>query len=339
VPLDAIPIGFFDKDEEEEIEFDLDVPDFLYGRSQRRERSQYFKVPSETRDLSLCSAAYMLDDGKPIVLLFSRDKDGNDYVIPDPTFRPYFYVNNREDADLVASISSNIDIKHVPLYGYNSDLPFLFKIYTAKPSNVETYRKARRGMKTWEADILFPNRYLIDRKLYSGFTYVPSNPPQIIPKEMPTVLRKLYVDIEVQAWKSPDTKNTPDEVTVIGLYDDHTEEYLILATKHIPRLDLDQYLRIKRKIRMEYCKTEEILLKKFVNYVSFTRPDLFLSFTDFDWVYLVNRMKKLGVRYRPLSRVNIVQVFGGAKVKIHGIQFMDLQKKNVYMLLMDIIEE
>jgi len=321
--LDVIPAGFF---EEEEIEFDLDVPDFMYGKSQREERSQYFKVPSETKDLSLCSTAYMLDDGKPIILLFSRDKDGNDYVIPDPTFRPYFYVNNREDTDLIADMDSRVEIVRTSLFGFNSTLPILFKVYTVKPSNVETYRKARRGMKTWEADILFPNRYLIDRKLYNGFTYVPGYPPKIIPKEMPTVLRKLYVDIEVQAWKSPDTKNTPDEVTVIGLYDDYTEEYLILATKHIPELDLDQYLKIKRRIRIEYCKTEQILLKKFVNYVNFTRPDLFLSFTTFDWIYLVNRMKKLGLRYRGLSRVNIVQVFVGSKVKIHGIQFMDLQK-------------
>lgn len=322
--LEGIPKGFFEDDQDEIAEDRSDyIPNYFFRESEDG-RLGYFRTPGEAMDLSLCSTAYMLDDGKPIILLFCRDSDGNDYVIPDPTLRPYFYVLSN-DIKLYSEYP-DLEVVRVDEFPYRADWATAYRIYTTKPSEVEKYRKIKRGLLTWEADILFPNRYLIDRDIFTGIRYIPGKPPQIIPKDMPSKLRKLYVDIEVMSWKSPDTINTPDEIMMIGLYDNFSEEYLILATKHVKDLDLTEYLHNKKKIIVEYCQTELVMLKKFVSYVNYIRPDIFLSFTNFDWIYTINRIKKLGLSYRPLSRVNIVQIFGGSRIKIHGMQFLDVQK-------------
>ena len=323
--LEGIPKGFHEDDQNEIVEDNTDyIPRHFFKESDEG-RLGYFIVPDRAMDLSVCSTAYMLDEGKPIILLFCRDSKGNDYVIPDPTMRPYFYIQHN-DVDLYSDYP-DVEIIPVPMEAYLGLLnTSSYRIYTEKPSLVEKYRKIKRGLHTWEADVLFPNRYLIDRNIFTGIRYIPGDPPQIIPKDMPSVLRKLYVDIEVMCWKSPDIKNTPDEIIMIGLYDNFKEEYLILATKHVKDLDLTEYLHNKKRIIVEYCQNELVMLKKFVSYVNYIKPDIFLSFTNFDWLYTMNRIRKLRLSYRPLSRVNIVQMFGGSKIKIHGLSFLDIQK-------------
>lgn len=343
--MSDIPEGFFDREEddledytpeeEELVDEQSDViPDFIFaGEKKYEDTTKYFKTPIVRTDLSVCNTEYVLVDGNPVVVMFCRDSSGEDYVIPDSNFRPYFYIQHpalehyQELDPANPTTPLGLKFEKIELRGFDSVYKLL-KIYTRKPNEVSKYRSIIKGVVPFEADILYPNRYLIDKGIKSGITFDPKD--GIIPNNnLPSVFKKLYVDIETLSFRSPNLKKVPDEVTVIGTYDDTSQQYVIFGTKPIKPEDLEPFLRIKKPITVMIFNREQDMFVKFIDYIESIRPDLFLSFTEFDWLYLVNRMNKLGIPYKRLSRVGVVQVMGeGSKVKIHGLQNLDLQ--NMY---------
>jgi len=290
---------------------------------------EYYKIPRFKKDLSLCSVEYILRDDKPVILLFCRDERGEDYIIPDHGFRPYFYVTE----SVAYSLFTDCDLEPVDFPAFKCP-ENIVRVYARKPSEVERLRNrkepgSKRRIKTWEADILFPNRYLIDKGIFTGISFDPET-NLIEPKDMPSIFRKIYVDIEVDCPTAPDPLQTPDEITIIGIYDSFSQTYTLYTTKKL-RARLEDQLVDPKPVRVIYCPNERSMLQRFIKYVRRTRPDVFLSFTQFDWLYLINRMAKLHLRYRDLSRVGVVQRFGdekkkGIKIKVHGLQFLDIQK-------------
>jgi len=308
------------------------IPRDLY-EDVEEDNSIHYKVPRRKTLLSLCSVEYIIDEkGNPVVLLFSRDRFGNDYVIPVYGFRPYFYTSENDLAYLTSFADDNdfkIDYKITTVPGFKSPCS-LYKIYTELPRDVSKLVKCKKGdsrfnIDAWESDVLFSLRYIIDNGIKSGFVYDPVSQtiePQEIEK---SYLRRLYVDIELQSPKTPDIETHLDPVTVIGLYDNIAGEYTVFSTKN-PEVNLEEYLVQDKKIRFYYCANEKDLLMRYLSYVSNTKPDVFLSFTELDWFYPVKRMKMLGLDFKSMSRVNVVQMYGANNVKIHGLEFMDIQK-------------
>jgi len=295
--------------------------DFLYSEIKEGE---YYKIPRKKLDLSLCSIEYILIDKRPVILLFCRDQSGEDYIIPDKSFRPYFYCCERDAIEHFQELDWHL--VDFPAWGSSEDI---VKVYALKPSEVKIHREKKdpstgKRIKTWEADILFPNRYLIDRAIFTGLSYDPKS-GTITPREMPSNFRKIYVDIEVHCPKAPDPVNVPDPIIIIGIFDSFSKEYTLYSTEKV-RIDLRQYLLRDRPVRLIYYRTERDLLNAFVRFMSRARPDVFLSFTPFDWLYLFNRMEKLGIEFKEVSRVGVVQIFGKKRIKVHGLQFLDLQR-------------
>lgn len=298
-----------------------------------------YKLPIKPIELSLCNTEYIVENDRPVILLFTRDKDLNDYIIPVYGFKPYFYIS-KNDLSVYESLGYLKDLEYsfTDFYGYNSS-DKLVKICTKIPSEVEIYRNVtnpatKRKIKTWEADILFPLRFLIDNNIRTGLYYVPipkndlgdksiDYSKYIIPRDVPSIYRKLYIDIETYSYKIPDTKEFNDPIIVIGTFDSFSKRFVIFTTKGTDE-DLSNYLTKKSEVQLIICKNEKILLSKFKEYIKTINPDLFLSFSDFDWIYIFNRMKKLKISINDISRVNVCSVTPH-RVKIHGIQFLDLQ--------------
>ena len=146
-------------------------------------------------------ADYTLRKGKPVILLRARDADGKGFIFEKEGLRPYFWAPLDEVAD-AAEIAIAVDGKKVG------------KVYTGIPSEVR--EKRENYSKSYEADILFPWRFLIDKGIRYGFTIVDGN---IIPTDRDNgqKMRRMYLDIEVEVTGNPiDPVAALDMILTIG---------------------------------------------------------------------------------------------------------------------------
>lgn len=280
-------------------------------------------------ELGICSVEYSIKDNKPIIHLFCRDKERKKYIITDTTFLPYFYIEKR-DLDLVLEYIPEL-IKEYYEEEYQSiDYETVLKIETNIPPDVKIARTLlhKKGIKTFEADILFTLRYLIDKNIFYTIDYdiykkkiLGSGSNSFSPD-----LRWLTIDIEVLAKNKEELKNYTGEVIVVSIYDSYTNEIFIFSTS--PKKTLKSFLRkylIDKNIslKLRIFENEIELLSYFKKYIREKDPDVILSFSTFDLNYLVNRMILKGIRIKNLSPINVVSRRKDS-VKISGIQILDI---------------
>jgi DNA polymerase I len=186
------------------------------------------------------------------LFLFGRENENSTKeIITD--FRPYFYVE-----DKIGNFKSidGVDIK---------------KITLEEPNQVNVERQ--KYSKTYEADIRYVNRYIID-------TY------DKLEKEK---IRICYLDIEIErtenGYESCDKAVNP--ILMIGCWDNFENK------------------------RTEFClnkthTTEKELIKDFMRYIKEKDFDMLVAWNGdgFDFPFLINRMKRLKLNPNYLSREN-----------------------------------
>jgi DNA polymerase-2 len=103
---------------------------------------------------------YQVRDQRPVVQLFGRLEDGPPFLVEDDRFRPYLFVRTRDVGSLGAVPGMTIDVKDL------RDLDGLpvARVVLPLPSAVPALRDRLRsaGVPTFEADVRFAYRYLID---------------------------------------------------------------------------------------------------------------------------------------------------------------------------------
>ena len=168
----------------------------------------------------------------------------------DSTFRPYFYQVSPK------GIYKTIDGQKVE------------KITCVRPSDI----KNRRDENSYEADIAFPKRYIIDK--ISSFGKVD--------------LKYSFIDIEVLTKELPNYLYPEQPISCISCSNSYTGE---IKTFYLVDY-AEQY--------QDYCSdiiedVEKELLNEFVKWVKEQQFDLLLgwNFIEFDWRYLSARYKKV----------------------------------------------
>jgi len=277
----------------------------------------------------------------PVIYLFCRDKDRNRYILRDPSFEPYFYISKIDyDSVDLADIDKDRIKKVVP----RKDIQLLdntrtaLQIITKIPSDVRSLKhffhkkKSRtnpRGINTYEADVLFPYRFLIDKGIVNGIeiddnyfkitrdmTYIPWDDNYCKPVECTfSNYRLLLVDVET---KGDVDKNNEyaSPLTIIGLYDNYTKEYLVFYNR-----DDDNSYSSKNIL---HFRTEKEMLIAFIEYLQRICPDIVASFTPFDLFYIIKRMKVNKLKVKSLSPIGTVSAYDVDSIRIGGIQYIDL---------------
>ena len=217
--------------------------------------------------------------------IFSRDKDGNPTASKVTDFKPYFYVKDEE-----GSFTS--------IEGHKAK-----KIQFENPWDAKEL-KNRYDM-TFEADVQFSNKYIIDR--ISEMKQVP--------------IRKCYLDIEVakttKGYEAPGLGNNP--IISICCYDSEEKEYKIFCIN-------------------KTHQDERTLLIDFIKYIRETNPDLLIGWNsdEFDMPVIIKRIEKL----LPENKISIARIapeidyFGKCKLsfgrfanpKVGGRELFDLMK-------------
>ncbi|MFC3957294.1 DNA-directed DNA polymerase [Halovivax cerinus] len=251
------------------------------------------------------------DDERPIVHVFGRT-DGDELEhIQVVGFRPYFYAPTESvDDDRLASYDRITDWDEADEDGqpYESIRGTrLTKIYGQTPRDVG---QIRDEFDHYEADILFPNRFLIDKDVRSGIC-VPERRADdgsvIVPHDEVEAVdadatpRVQTFDIEVDD-RSGFPEDGEEPIICLASHDSYRDEYLLWiwaaddGDGELP-FALDEYEPIEGEIDHDVraFETEEAMLESFLGYVDETDPDVLTgwNFDDFDAPYLLDRLDVL----------------------------------------------
>ena len=253
----------------------------------------------------LLDVSYEIEGSKPVIVMWGIDESGNRIVVKDESFRPYFYVLLKEDAD-VEKVKESIMLLSNPkspilrveavkkkLVGRERKM---LKVTTVIPEFVRKYREEVKKIEgvedVLEADIRFSMRYIIDHDLRPcGWHEVEverevedkryrvkkvvyaKNPPRHVHDNRKPKLKTVAFDIEVY-----NKRGTPlperDPIIAIAVADEKGVESSIADSFN----DLNLLLWFKRK-----------MLEK--------DPDIIVGYNTnrFDWPYILERAKRNGV--------------------------------------------
>ena len=208
-----------------------------------------------------------------------RDKNGKKTHKFIKTFKPYFYYSTSKKNKIT-------NIKDVELK------------YVSMPSDVKNERN--NYPYTFEADVLYYNRYLIDSYYNKTIEKVS--------------LRTAFIDIETQTegnkLPNPNAPKTP--ITAITIYDSFTKKYYTFAW----------HTTAKRK---NVVNSEELMLRGFIKFWKKHDFDIVTGWNidNFDIPYIINRLKLYGLE-NELSQIKKIKYDKyKKKYSISGISILD----------------
>jgi DNA polymerase I len=283
-----------------------------------------------------------------VIHVFGRREDGSHEHVRVLGFEPYFYVPTdslaappEEEHDALID-SREVDADGEPFESIRGEK--LTKIIGRTPRDVG---QIRDEFDHYEADILFPNRFLIDkginsgvevseRRLDDGSIQVPHT--EVVPAEVDTDLRVNFFDIEVYD-KNGFPEDGEEQILCLTSYDSFDEEYIAWLFEapdgdgEIPD-ELPNYEPYQDDLALDIRSfdSEEAMLEAFISYIETTDPDILTgwNFEDFDAPYFLDRLEALDsgtdhdLSIDRLSRVNEVWRSGWGGPDIKGRVVFDL---------------
>ena len=238
---------------------------------------------------------YMVRDNKPVIHVFWTDDQGIRHHEEDANFKPYFYVPVEENVPKDFRITGVENGEFYSIFGGK-----VKKVYTQLPSHVKEVRDL--FTKTFEADVLFPTRYTIDK--LDG---------------VKGILRVGIADIETDDSDGmPDITKADKEIYCITLHDSIMNVYFIFYW----RKDLEKKVQMKPNRIYSSYSSEEDMLNGFAETVAKLDPDVIGAWnTAFDVPYIIRRMFNLELDANRLSPLNYVDA---DREKIHGRAVFDI---------------
>ncbi|XGI84315.1 DNA polymerase domain-containing protein [Halorutilales archaeon Cl-col2-1] len=277
------------------------------------------ETETEGTEIGVTNIDYTVEsdaDGEPypVVNVFGRTRDREARHVRVLGFEPYFYVPEDQ--------AEGIDEKEERVTrtedGYESiEGDDLVRVYTRIPADVGEVRESYHH---YEADILFPNRFRIDKGVKSGIRIPPEydgdevieiDESEVEPCDVNAPARTGIIDIEVED-RHGFPENGEESIICLTAWDSFEDEYDVFV------FDADAPDEVDGA-RVHSYETEEEMLDEFLSYVEEKDFDLFSgwNFNDFDAPYLIDRLDVLDLDSARLSRLNEVwhSDWGGPTVK------------------------
>ena len=146
--------------------------------------------------------------------------------------------------------------------------------------------------------------------------------------------RIAYLDIETRAKGEPDPLNAPEQITLIQVLDSKTNQAIVMGLR--PWEPEEDY-KLECNVKYVHCRDEISLLETFVKVFRAINPVVVYAWNGdgFDFPYLYNRMKNLGLNPNDLSNYGSVKLDIVEDPKTHrncfklnspGHHFLDLME-------------
>lgn len=276
----------------------------------------------------LTSISYQKTSTKTLVHLYIRGEDKKRWKF---TFEgsPYFYIKD-SDVFMISLLPEKwknkctLDSNNSGYIGYDGET--IRKVYIPTPSDCPPIRDKLHDMGTWtyEADVPYVNRWLIDEGIKLG---VEIDINGIAPSNYYIKPKYWIIDIEslVETEEKIDVKG-PEPINCIGIYDSYEKKYWILY------LGEGSILKEKNATYIP-CATERFLLDTFFDMLETKSPDILMGFNlqGYDIPKMVHRSKVLGVdptRFSPLGILSMRR----EKYKIQGREIVDVYEFSRFLL-------
>lgn len=225
---------------------------------------------------------------KSIIYMFVRGEDMKRYVFIDPFFEPYCYF--RRGILNVGTFNREIRSHQV----VNIEGASYLKVYTYLPNQVSKLRniiesKNPKGVAIYEADVLFPLRYIIDKKIRGPVEWVAKNRPTPIDENVPSNLRILMVDIEMML----------GFIKCITIYDSYEEKYHTFYWDDDPITET-----VEEDWVLHWELTEKDMLSSALAFMVKCDPDVVTGYNiDWDLVWVRKRAEsnQLGKQWDALN--------------------------------------
>jgi DNA polymerase I len=268
---------------------------------------------------------------RPIVHIKGRTHGNSRVHVRLHGAEPYFYVpRSQYDSEIEENTEvTRVERGHEDIHGNQ-----MVKVCTRIPGDVP---KLRSGYDHYEADILFPNRVMIDIGI-EGAAKIPAehvspDPTDVLEEDLKesnynTRSRVCFCDIEVYDKDGfPDQERAEREVTSITVYDNYRDDYVVFF--YHP----DTPIVGHEQAEVRVYDNEARMLKSFCEYILDRDFDVITgwNFSDFDARYLVNRLDVISNNQSqvPIDKKDISDLgsayddgYFGAKIK--GMAVLDL---------------
>ncbi|MBC9985644.1 MULTISPECIES: DNA-directed DNA polymerase [unclassified Haloferax] len=304
-----------------------------------------FPDPDGTVELAVTQVDYTIEgagrDEYPVIHIFGRTADDETEHVRVLGFRPYFYAptDSLDDGDLDKDVITGTEDGYESIRGEE-----LTKIFGRTPRDVG---QIRDEFDHYEADILFPNRLLIDkdikggvsvpeRRLDDGTIQIPHQ--EVAPAEVDANLRVNTFDIEVN-----DRNGFPEDgeepIICLTSHDSYRDEYVVWHAvadeglgKRPDALPNYDFLGEDGDVEVRTFDEEAEMLDAFLTYIEETDPDILTgwNFEDFDAPYFLDRLEEVDKRtdlnldYNRISRLGEVWRGGWGGPDIKGRVVFDL---------------
>jgi len=234
-------------------------------------------------------------------------------------FLPYFYV--KENLPISPEISP---VKVENGFRRVIDGVRMKKIVVSQPSLVKWAREKFNPEDCGEDDIRFVTRSLIDCGVKSGFETIPIqspyglfvNPKSIRPTDCDDIPLKVgYIDIEVlTSGRFPNPTRPHDKVICLTFCQDGMYHTIFLNSEK-------GYEKRETNWVIHHVTSEEEVITRLKDMLSAFKTDILVSWGNFDWNYLDQRSKFLGLKWDveciPLNLVSFYRQLerGSARLK------------------------
>jgi DNA polymerase II len=237
----------------------------------------------------ILQATYRIRDGRPQVHLFGRLDDGATFLARDNRQRPHFYLR-AADAARAAAHAPTLQ----PCAKRTFDGAPVVRVEAGIPADIPAIRDAihAEGIETFEADVRFAARYLIERGIKGGCEIVGDATPGHVPGGEAVdwifddpELRPAPVDVEPRVLAFDiETDEHAQRLLAIALFAPGTDEVFIV--------DEDGRTMPERAIR---CSSERAALDAFCRRVAEIDPDVLTGWNivDFDLAVLQRLAQRL----------------------------------------------
>jgi len=203
------------------------------------------------------------------IMMWIRSEDGKKRKVYVDDFFPYFYVQDASG-------------EYKSLFGDN-----VRRIVVDDPS--EVLKEREKYGKTYEADIPFVRRFLIDTGIKSGMEFPHFGTVswrEIKPIEVNIEPVVLYLDIEVISEKFIEPEKATEPIVALSFTTNKTDVICTLTVKFEKEVN-------ERNWKVISFPTEEMLLKFFVQVLWKLKPDILTGWNiiKYDYPYLLKRFE------------------------------------------------
>ena len=203
------------------------------------------------------------------IMMWIRSEDGKKRKVYVDDFFPYFYVQDASG-------------EYKSLFGES-----VRRIVVDDPSEVPKERE--KYGKTYEADIPFVRRFLIDTGIKSGLEFPQFGTvswKEIKPVEVNIEPVVLYLDIEVVSEKFIEPEKATEPIVALSFTTNKTDVIYTLTVKFEKEVN-------ERNWKVISFPTEEMLLKFFVQMLWKLKPDILTGWNiiKYDYPYLLKRFE------------------------------------------------